>query len=100
MDAQESAERLYRPCAGSKVGSTLGFWSYMYYLSKFYEMIDTVVLALKKKPLEFLQMYHHASIVMLCWSWLHGGCELASMPSIFALKTLARALLTRAILYK
>jgi fatty acid elongase 3 len=61
---------------GPKVGSTLGFWSYIYYLSKFYEMADTVVLALKKRPLEFLQMYHHASIVMLCWSWLNGGWTL------------------------
>jgi fatty acid elongase 3 len=61
---------------GTKAGSTLGFWSYVYYLSKFYEMADTVVLALKKRPLEFLQMYHHASIVMLCWSWLNGGWTL------------------------
>jgi fatty acid elongase 3 len=56
---------------GSKVGSALGWWSYIYY-----EMLDTVVLALKKRPLEFLQMYHHASIVMLCWSWLQGGWTL------------------------
>eukprot|EP01046_Picozoa_sp_COSAG06_P001728 COSAG06_NODE_58_length_27483_cov_37.992989_11_plen_334_part_00 len=61
---------------GTKIGSTLGYWSYIYYLSKFYEMLDTVVLALKKRPLEFLQMYHHASIVMLCWSWLQGGWTL------------------------
>lgn len=61
---------------GTKAGSTLGYWSYIYYLSKFYEMGDTVVLVLKKKPLEFLQMYHHASIVMLCWSWLNGGWTL------------------------
>lgn len=34
----------------------LGLGRYVYYLSKFYEMIDTWVLALKKKPLTFLQM--------------------------------------------
>ena len=69
-------------------------WMYIFYLSKFYEMIDTYVLgrlvasswgcptrcnpelspftrtahvALKKKPLTFLQMYHHSSIVFLTW---------------------------------
>jgi len=40
----------------SKEGSQLGYWAYLYYLSKFYEMLDTVILALKKRPLEFLQM--------------------------------------------
>ena len=37
------------------------------------QMIDTYILALKKKPLTFLQMYHHTIIVVLCWSWLATG---------------------------
>ena len=39
-------------------------------------MIDTYILALKKKPLTFLQMYHHTIIVVLCWSWLYAGWSL------------------------
>ena len=52
------------------------FWSYMYYLSKFWEMLDTVILALKKKPLTFLQMYHHSIIIVLCYVWLDSAWPL------------------------
>ncbi|CAI5465945.1 unnamed protein product [Closterium sp. Yama58-4] len=48
----------------------LWFWSYVYYLSKYYELLDTVILVLKNKPLSFLHVYHHATIVFLCWLWL------------------------------
>ena len=59
----------------SKEGSQLGYWAYLYYLSKFYEMLDTVILALKKRPLEFLQMY-----VYICRHDL--GCILLKMAAI------------------
>ncbi len=36
-------------------------------------MLDTYILALKKKPLTFLQMYHHTVIVLMCWSWIQSG---------------------------
>eukprot|EP00053_Salpingoeca_punica_P019621 m.200177 g.200177 ORF g.200177 m.200177 type:complete len:303 (+) comp17691_c0_seq1:14-922(+) len=51
----------------------LAWWLYMFYLSKYYEMIDTFILALKKKPLTFLQMYHHGIIIVLTWTWMEGG---------------------------
>lgn len=33
---------------------------YIYYISKFYELLDTVILALKKKNIMFLHWYHHS----------------------------------------
>ncbi|EDQ87654.1 uncharacterized protein MONBRDRAFT_33213 [Monosiga brevicollis MX1] len=59
------------------VTNTHRWWLYVFYLSKFYEMIDTFILALKKKDLTFLQMYHHAIIVLLCWSWIDAKFFLA-----------------------
>ena len=46
----------------------LFFWSYVYYLSKYYEMLDTVLVLLQKSrvPHFKLQVYHHAAVVS--WS--------------------------------
>ncbi|KAL6055313.1 Sphingomyelin synthase-related protein 1 [Balamuthia mandrillaris] len=38
---------------------SLAFWCYVFYVSKYYEMIDTLLLVLKKKNLEFVHVYHH-----------------------------------------
>ena len=46
-----------------------GFWMKVYFLSKFYEFGDTVLLVLKKKPTIPLHLYHHAIMVFLTWSW-------------------------------
>jgi len=54
----------------------LWYWAYIYYLSKYYELFDTILLVLKKKPLTFLHVYHHSIIVVLSWSWLQGDWPL------------------------
>jgi len=43
------------------------FWSYMFYLSKYYEFLDTIFIILKKKELTFLHVYHHCLTASLCW---------------------------------
>ncbi|TPX31393.1 very-long-chain 3-oxoacyl-CoA synthase [Synchytrium microbalum] len=43
---------------------------YIYYLSKYQELLDTVILVLKKKPVIFLHWYHHAVIIFMVWTWL------------------------------
>jgi len=46
------------------------YWMYIYFLSKFLELFDTVILVLKKKPIIFLHVYHHAIVVLMVWLWL------------------------------
>lgn len=48
---------------------------YLNYLFKWYEFVDTVYLALKKKKLAFLHVYHHAFTMILCYVELDGGAS-------------------------
>lgn len=49
----------------------LYFWTYIYYLSKYYEMLDTVLVLLQKSKVPHfnLQVYHHAAVVPMMWLW-------------------------------
>lgn len=51
-------------------GSTF-FWVYLYYLSKYYEWMDTLIIVLKKsdRQLSYLHVFHHCIIVPVSWAW-------------------------------
>jgi len=49
----------------------LGFWAYVFYASKYYELIDTFFLVLRKSDLTFLHVFHHSTVVVCCWYALH-----------------------------
>jgi hypothetical protein len=52
-----------------------GAWAYIFYLSKYYEFVDTWILILKGKDASFLQVYHHTGIAFIMW------CAVASQSS-------------------
>ncbi|KAL9653689.1 hypothetical protein ABK040_009163 [Willaertia magna] len=45
----------------------INFWTWIFYLSKFYELIDTVLMVIKKRPLTFLHVYHHVITLILVY---------------------------------
>lgn len=56
---------------GTPMQGGLYFWSYMYYLSKYVEFIDTLLLAAKNKPIGFLHIFHHTLVVPMAYLWLY-----------------------------
>ncbi|KAL5787458.1 hypothetical protein ACOSP7_004407 [Xanthoceras sorbifolium] len=50
----------------------LFFWAYIFYLSKILEFVDTLLIILSNsiQRLTFLHVYHHATVVVMCYLWL------------------------------
>lgn len=46
----------------------LAFWGWIFYLSKFYEVVDTLIIIAKGKRSATLQTYHHAGAMLCMWS--------------------------------
>lgn len=64
---------------GSLWRAGLGAWSFLFYLSKYWEFIDTWILVLKGKGANFLQVYHHSGIVFI----MHGAVASQSAWLLF-----------------
>ncbi|KAH0610413.1 uncharacterized protein H6S33_011940 [Morchella sextelata] len=46
----------------------LAFYGWLFYLSKFYEVIDTAIIIAKGKKSSLLQTYHHAGAMICMWA--------------------------------
>jgi len=51
----------------------LWFWCVVFYLSKYYEFFDTVILLLRKRPLLVLHVWHHCSVSVLSLVFLRAN---------------------------
>ena len=81
--------------------SGFGAWTIIFYVSKYWEFVDTWILVLKGKKPSFLQIYHHTGIAFTMWvgvvsqsSWLTAVVLLNSiihtlMYTYFFIKTIS-----------
>jgi len=46
---------------------TIGLWMTLFNYSKVFELLDTVFIVLRKRPLIFLHYYHHITVLLYCW---------------------------------
>ncbi|KAJ3044856.1 hypothetical protein HK097_001352 [Rhizophlyctis rosea] len=67
-------------CHEDAWNSRLELLFYINYLIKYYELLDTIFLVLKKKKLEFLHVYHHAATMVLCYFELEGRTAVSWVP--------------------
>ncbi|KAL9243716.1 hypothetical protein vseg_017571 [Gypsophila vaccaria] len=62
------------PAGDTPPSGPLFFWAYVFYLSKFVEFFDTLLIILGGSKsmgrLSFLHVYHHATVVVMCYIWL------------------------------
>ncbi|KAJ2581424.1 hypothetical protein GGF44_002914 [Coemansia sp. RSA 1694] len=52
---------------------------YLFYLSKYYELVDTVIIIAKGRKASLLQIYHHAGVIMTTYY----ACYYATSASVF-----------------
>ena len=46
----------------------LAFYGWLFYLSKFYEVVDTLIILAKGRKSSLLQTYHHAGAMLCMWA--------------------------------
>lgn len=61
----------------------LAFWLYNFYISKYYELIDTVLLIVKGKPLIFLHVFHHFMMLIGPFTWIYDGWIIGGWWCVF-----------------
>jgi len=59
-------------------------WGFLFSVSKVFEFGDTIFIVLRKKPLIFLQYYHHLCTMVYCWYGLLNVAQLNNSNHYFA----------------
>ncbi|KDQ06920.1 hypothetical protein BOTBODRAFT_60325 [Botryobasidium botryosum FD-172 SS1] len=75
----------YGICGNDSWTPKLEFYYIINYYIKYLELLDTVFLALKKKPLAFLHVFHHSATALLCYVQLNGRTSVSWVPIVLNL---------------
>jgi len=53
------------------LNGTSGFWVMLFIYSKMPELVDTLFLVLKRRPVILLHWFHHCTVLLFCWHGYH-----------------------------
>ena len=67
------------PCSGTPLRGPLFWWCYTFYASKYYELVDTLLLMLRCKRVILLHAFHHALMPLVMWLLFEYGCGMPLM---------------------
>lgn len=65
--SEHSIAAAYCGTMDDEIDVRMAMWNILFYLSKYYELLDTVFLVLRKRPLSVLHLYHHCVVLPVCW---------------------------------
>ena len=58
--------------SSESIDPDLKFWFYVFHYSKYAELIDTIIILAKGRPLTFLHVFHHALVIIQSYTWISG----------------------------
>jgi len=66
---QAGSNGWYTPLVEGEKGVGMAFVLYLFYMSKYWEFLDTVIMIFRKSfdQVSFLHVYHHCSVVLMWW---------------------------------
>eukprot|EP01135_Chromosphaera_perkinsii_P004298 Nk52_evm10s276 gene=Nk52_evmTU10s276 len=64
-----------RPFQEGKIQGAFWFYMYVYYMSKYYELFDTVFMVLRGRSTQLLHVWHHFMVVTLMYFAFRQKCE-------------------------
>lgn len=64
---KDGFESIFCDSTSKNVKGGMTFWIYLYYLSKFYEFLDTLIIVLRRSQLRFIHVYHHVTTMLVAF---------------------------------
>lgn len=60
-----------------ELAAGMSYWIWLFYISKYVELIDTIIIHSSARTSTFLQTYHHSGAIICCWMIYKSNSQLS-----------------------